>query len=353
MADCVASRMASWSRASKRVHRYPGPRANPRPFREAITRLAEKLDPILIVPTCEEVFHLSTIEPIASRLFAPTRVTLKRLHSKMSFAEDCVASGLSSPETVRVTSKTGIDAFAGEPDNWVFKPEFSRFGTQALIGPDAKSLRDLKPSDTTPWVAQRRIRGIEVCFYAVSFDSRLAAFSAYRSSWRFGGGAGYAFEPLAAGLFERLREIAATLAAKLVPRGQFACDAIVDDSGKPWLIECNPRATSGAHLFGRSPELALAMLGRRDGLLAGTTAGSHVAPALWFYGLPEALRRGRMREWTSARRTGSDVIGAPRDRAPVLGALIDSTRFSVKALAKRKSLPEVMTDDIEWNGEDF
>lgn len=349
MADCAAGRMARWSRAVAAVHRYPSPRADAARFRAAVERLVAKLKPRLVVPACEEVFHLAMMPEPPAMLFAPEWPVLRRLHSKAAFAEDCARLSLPSPETVRVTSRAELAPFRAEPRAFVFKREHSRFGTRTLVGPEGEDLDTITPSAAEPWVAQRRIVGTEVSFYAVSVGSRLAAFAAYRSTWRFAGGAGYAFEPLEAGLAGRIEAIAAAMAERLIPQGQFACDVIVEEAGEPWLLECNPRATSGAHFFGRSAELAKAMLGEADGVVRGDHIRRHVAPALWAYGRGETARRG---EWRTARRGGSDVIGAKGDAAPVAGALLDTLTFGAKALATRRSLVEVTTADIEWNGEE-
>jgi ATP-grasp domain len=315
--------------------------------------MVEAVDPLLIIPACEEVFHLAAQRRLADRLFAPPLAILRRLHSKSMFAADCIAAALPAPATSRVTSPADLQLFIADAANLVFKPEYSRFGTHALVAPTEDAVRKLAPSPVAPWVVQSRIHGAEVSFYAASTNSRLVAFSAYRSTWRFRGGAGYAFEPLDAALASRLQRIAETLAEKLIPRGQFACDVIVDEAGNPWLIECNPRATSGVHLFARAPDLALALLGRRDEPAVGNAASHHVAPAMWWYGLPEALQTMRMREWRAQRSIGRDVIGAPGDRAPAFGALVDTMAFGARALASKRGLAEITTADIEWNGEEL
>ena len=353
VADCAANRMARWSRASAKAHRYPSPRADAAGFARTVATMVEAVDPLIIVPACEEVFHLAAQRGLVDKLLAPSPAILRRLHSKSMFAADCMAAGLPAPATSRVTSPAELEPFIADAANRVFKPEYSRFGTHALVAPTANIVRKLAPSPAAPWTVQSYIRGAEVSFYAASIDSRLVAFSAYRSTWRFRGGAGYAFEPLDTALSNRLQRIAETLAEKLVPRGQFACDIIVDGAGDPWLIECNPRATSGVHLFGRSPDLALALLGRRDRSALGNATFHHVGPAMWCYGLAEALRTKRLREWRTQRKKGSDVIGAPRDWAPAFGALVDTVAFGAQALASGRGLAEIMTADIEWNGEEL
>lgn len=354
MADCAPGLMARLSRTPARVHRYAAPRKEAVRFGQDLDGLVAGLAPVLIVPTCEEVFHLAGLaasRPWRDRLFAPPLETLRRLHLKSAFAAEAAAQGLDVPLTHRITDRAGLLAFADQAADLVFKPDGSRFGTRCLISPQPEELNDLAPSPADPWVVQARVRGEEVSFYAVCRSGQLVAFSAYRSSWRLGGGAGYAFVGLDAAVADRLRSIAERLAAESVGDGQFACDAIVDEAGRPWLIECNPRATSGVHLFDRRPDLALALAGRGEMATPPQGLTRHVAPALWRFGLPEALRQGDLTGWREQRRSGQDVISAPADRAPVLGALIDSVIFSAQALAQGLSLEAAMTADIEWNGE--
>jgi hypothetical protein len=254
------------------------------------------------------------------------------------------------PQTVRLTSPDALAPFRAESETWVFKPEFSRFGAGALVGPRPEQLVSLAPSAETAWVAQKRVAGDEASFYAVAVEGRVVAFSAYRSDWRLPGGAAYAFDPVAPDLSARLRAMAETLAAQHVTRGQFACDLIVDANGAPWLIECNPRAVSGVHLFPRGPHLALAMLGRLDDAGAASQP-SQLGPAFWRYGLPAAMRSGRLEAWKRRRAAGRDVLSAPGDFAPAVGALVDTAAFAVRAAWRGLTLEEAMTCDIEWNGE--
>ncbi len=352
MADCAPSRMASFSRAVAGMHRFPSPRANFRIFADKMRQLILDIDPVLIVPTCEEVFFLAAMAD--ARVFAPDLATLRQAHSKYLFAQNAKALGLTVPETTLIKSASDLERLLPDAGNLVFKPDYSRFGSRTLVGPSRIAPATRHALAMGGWVAQRRVRGAEVCFYAVSDNSRLAAFSAYGSPWRFKGGAGYAFEPLGPVIHDRLLEIADTLTRKLLPRGQFACDLIIDSDETPWLLECNPRATSGVHLFQRGAALAEAMLGRRTApALASNARPTHVGPALWLYGLPTALLNQRAAEWRERRRVSADVISAPGDSPPVLGSLIDAARLGLIALLRRQSLAAASTADIEWNGEDL
>ena len=353
MADCAPCRMARWSRAPVAVHAYASPVEDSAGFERDLRGLIDGLEPDLIVPTCEEVFHLAGLArrwpDLARRLYAPDFETLRTLHSKRLFAQACGAHGLPVPQTWSCESSEDL---AGLPpsETLVFKPEYSRFGVHTLVQPDPSRLASVQPTPDARWVAQRHVAGVEVSFYAACRDGRLSAFSAYGSRWRERGGASYGFDAPPAPVVANLLAIAEVLARAVVRDGQFACDAIVDAQGQVWLLECNPRATSGAHLFDRSADLALALAGDGPPVHAAQGELRFLAPAYWLFGLPDAVGTGRLGEWWRGLRTKRDVIGAPGDPWPMLGALVDSLAFSVKALISGRSLAAAMTADIEWNG---
>lgn len=349
MGDSVPARIARWSRTPAAVHRHASPVHRPAVFARDIRALIDRIDPVAIIPTCEEVFHLAALAEAqgwAERLVAPPFEQLARLHHKGRFAALCGGLGLPVPTTTVVTDRASLmrDAAA----DVVVKPAWSRFGAQTLIRPHATALARLRPTPETPWVIQSRVTGQEVSFYAVTHEGRLSAFSAYRSDWRTRGGAAYVFSPLESVVFDRLRAMAETLAA-FVGRGQFACDVIVDAAGQPWLIECNPRATSGVHLLGRSAAFSQALLGR---------GVAEAASDVWLnsimfnsFGLADALRTRRLAAWRDDRRRSHDILSVPGDPAPRWGALADGAGFGLRALASGRGLSQAMTADIEWNGQ--
>ncbi|MDP1913476.1 ATP-dependent carboxylate-amine ligase [Brevundimonas sp.] len=353
LADCSPAWMARASRTAAHVHRYASPVARPAAFARDIRGLIARLDPVCIIPTCEEVFHLAALaeaDDFSDRLFAPPPDRLSTLHAKDRFALLCRRLSLPVPDTTVVADRAALAAFPGGTADHVFKPVWSRFGARTLVAPAPSELAGVAPSTDAPWVAQRRIIGEEVSFYAVCHEGRIAAFCAYGSDWRLPGGASYVFRPLPADQTARLRPLADALAA-FAGTGQIACDAIIDADAQPWLIECNPRATSGVHLFGRSAAFGRALMG--CGEVEPVTGARHLSSALWLHGLPTALRDGRLADWRTQRRRGCDAVAAPGDGLPVLGALVDAAIFGLRALRTGLPLTEVMTTDIEWNGRPF
>lgn len=351
MADCAEARIARWSRAVSKVHHYPSPRRSPAAFRAGVLKLVGELDPVLVIPSCEEAFHLAAL-PIGARLFQPAPAMLARLHDKGAFVELCLSAALPAPETHAIDRAEDLEPFRGQSQEWVFKPRFGRFGEKTLVAPSEQSLSRIAFSADARWIAQRRIVGREVSFYAVAREGRVVAFSAYDSAWRLGG-ACLTFEPLETPLASAVLDLAARLAAASGLTGQFACDLIVDHDNRPWLIECNPRATSGVHLLAGDGRLAAAMLAApAETVLAGDGL-RHLLPAFATYGLKLALQTGRLPEWGRQLRRGRDVAGLPGDRWPALGAVADGLGFMLSGVRRGVSTVSATTIDIEWNGEDL
>src|SRR5690606_34485836 len=117
----------------------------------------------------------------------------------------------------------------------------------------------------------------------------------------------------------------------------------------PWLIECNPRATSGVHLFDRSAAFGQALLGRANA--EASPAAVRNSLAMDSFGLTRALRQRRLTAWRDQRRASRDILTAPGDPGPRWGALADAAAFGLLALPSGRSLAEAMTADIEWNGQ--
>lgn len=353
LADCVPARVARWSNAACAVGSYASPVRDPAGFAADIRALIARFEPVMVIPTCEEVFHLAALAEaagFADLVLAPSLEVLTTLHAKDRFAALCRRLAMPVPETHLLADRADLQPFADVCDDWVFKPVWSRFGARARVAPTREDLDAIRPSTDRPWIAQRRIHGDEVSLYAVCHGGRVTVFSAYRSDWRLAGGASYVFQPVDPELAAILHDMALTLAGH-AGTGQIACDAIVDARGQPWLIECNPRATSGVHLFGRGAALGRALLGRGEAVADGTSR--HIESALWLHGLPSAVRHGRLPAWTAQLRVGGDVVTTPTDRAPAAGAIVDFLGFSLRALATGTSLTEATTADIEWNGQPF
>ncbi|MCS5721315.1 GNAT family N-acetyltransferase [Herbiconiux sp. CPCC 203407] len=354
------------------AYRVPPARFAPWEFARAVAGIAERHAVGLIVPTCEEVFHLAavrdtgTVPGLRGRVFAPPLPVLRRLHDKALFASLLAELGIPHPGTTVVDSGIGWRRLArGRRERpgtaVVVKPAYSRFGALTRRVREGAPLPDVPaPTPEHPWLVQEHLDGTEFCVHAIAVGGTLTAFSAYRPVWRAGTGAGVAFERLDAhdtsatlsGAVRAAERYAEQLAGHLAITGQFGLDLIATGSGDPHVLECNPRATSGLHLFTAADDLPSAFVPADP-----SRNPTHPSSPSARLGIPHALYGpAGIRSGTDLRRhlrqlRFPDVLRPRRDRLPI-GTLLRS--LAVQAAAARASgvsLLAASTHDIEWNGE--
>lgn len=354
VADSAPCFLARASRAAAKAVRVPPPRQEPRAFARAIREIAvrERID--LIVPTCEEVFYLGRFAAelrAVAELFCVDFELLAELHDKELFTRVARGLGVEVPETWRMSSPTELAALVVPPEELVFKPVFSRFAVHTLVRPTAEAVRAIVPTPARPWVAQRFVAGRELCSYAVARGGRLTAHALYSPAWRAGRGSGFYFEPVRRPVIE---EFTAGLAAKLNYTGQIAFDFIEAPDGGVHVIECNPRATSGLHLFGGGAKLARAFDGTATEVLRpDDDRPAMLGAAMATIGAWQAIRGRGLERWVKDGLRAREVLWTWRDPAPAF--FVFAGLAATLALAARRGItPQAAsTRDIEWDGEEI
>jgi hypothetical protein len=350
-ADSTPWMLCGASRAVTKAFRVPEPRRHPRDFANRLAGIAREQRIDLILPTCEEVFYVGRFKSELERhakVFCADLTVLERLHSKAQFAdlvlrENGFGTEVRAPESWVVRTRSDLDTLSMTSEELVLKPVFSRFATATLIRPDAARMRGIALD--RPWLAQRCIAGTEFCSYSVCRDGAVQAHAVYRPAWRAGKGAGIYFEPHAIPEIERF---VSGLARHFHLTGQVAFDFIVEASGRVFVLECNPRATSGVHLFDAA--LATAFTGATDIVRAGH-GPRMMASAMALLGPGQALATGRLLPFCRDFARARDVIWSWRDPMPVFTGLLSAAAFTWKGFRHRVSAEAATTLDIEWDGE--
>jgi predicted ATP-grasp superfamily ATP-dependent carboligase len=355
LADVPAHPIAKSSRSVSAYERLPSPRDVSIAFARAAIAAAERQGAALVIPTCEEVFHLGLgweAEKPKIPLFAPPMASLTRAHSKFLFAQDAVGLGVDPPRTRLISNREEVAAFADDARNLVFKPVWSRFATRTLIGPAREILLNkIVPTPADPWVAQDLCPGEELCAYAIASHGEMKAFALYEPKWRVGQAAGAYFEPrtdIAAEAFTR------GFIAKTNWHGQISFDFKRDQEGRLRVLECNPRATSGIHILeGRDDDLVAAILGEPSGeLIQNRQSPAMLAPVLQTNARWRALSTGKSRPLAEDMKRATDVIADTED--PIAIYAIAAAFFETLGVALSKGVGPIKaaTFDIEWNGPD-
>lgn len=347
-ADCVRAPVGRFSRYVRRYFQVPAPRTDHAGFAAALRKIAQGEGVDTLLPTCEEIYtvarHRGILAEVCS-VFCADLDVLIRVHHKERFARLTYELGgpVVAPESVLVETTAQRRALASESQRWVFKPVYSRFAARTLVCPSSDRVNALTLDPANPWLAQRFAPGRELSSYGIAVRGRLTAHSVYHSRHRAGQGAGVYFvsEENAA-----VRGFVERIVTHLGFTGQIGFDFIVcAATGNVFVLECNPRLTSGIHLF--APDFDL------DGALRGMAGG--VAPSqpkmLGTAMLTHALRTGNRRAWWRDFSTADDVIAARDDPLPMLGQLAFLAEMGGRAIGRRTGIIAAMTADIEWNGE--
>lgn len=345
--DSVSQPLSRFSCSVQHFVRLPEPRQAPAAWIEALARVIQAQHIDLLLPTCEEVFYLAhglaRLAPLC-RILTSDFALLHRLHHKGRFAAMTEGWALAAPETRLLTDRPAVQALMDEAGQWVFKPAYSRFASQTLIRPSAGQLVKVQPSEAAPWVAQRFIEGREYCSFSVLIDGELRAHSCYHPRYRVGRGSGIYFEPC---MPVPVRQFLEQFGRETGYTGQVGFDFIEESGGHFHVLECNPRATSGVHLFDNQRKQLVASL-TGSGVLEPTCEPRMIALAMLLLAAPQrVLSAGFWRDYSDAR----DVITRQGDFWPLPAQLLSLAEIIARAASRRCGLLAASTADIEWNGQ--
>lgn len=199
------------------------------------------------------------------------------------------------------------------------------------------------------WVAQRHCAGTELCSYSIADRGRLLAHAVYRPGYRLRRSASFYFDGHAS---PAIFAFVQAFVAKLAFTGQISFDWIDSGDGRPSVIECNPRATSGLHLFAMSDAVPAALNGTADDCIMPSASGPRMlAPVMLTAGFAQALLAGKLRQWRRDFQAARDVLTTDGDPRPLLGRLLDMASYARLAFQRGCTMREVATRDIEWDGE--
>jgi glutathione synthase/RimK-type ligase-like ATP-grasp enzyme len=357
VAESARVHLGQASRFVTRAFVIPKPRLEPERFIQALERIV-KLEQIdLVIPTCEEIFWISgqiASSSLRQKFFVSGPETLLELHDKSRFAALTQRLGLRFPKTQILKSKSDLERLARNQKQ-ILKPAFSRFAAKTQVFEIGAKPPNIFPNTNQTWLAQTFLEGPELCSYAVVRAGRVQAFVLYRPVWRAGFGASVMFESFAPDdptSLEALR-MTRSVVEHLNFSGQIAFDFIQSNDGLN-LLECNPRATSGVHLFTADERLERAFLETLETpIVPLATRRAMLALPMVLYGLPKAIRAGTVRQWLQDFRSSRDVIFDPEDARPAWHQIPCTIELLRQAQRLGCSPLEASTADIEWNGEVF
>ena len=325
----------------------PSPRHASEQFGQSLLEIVtgQRID--WLIPTCEEVFHVGRHhEKLAAitNVLCPPLAELDRWHNKFTFQQHAASRGLLTPRTELVDSPPQLESVLVRYPRYLLKPVYSRFAARIITnhGPRAGQcpLSACRPSPSEPWLVQEFIEGDSECTYTVVHRGRITVHCAYRTPHRVNSGAGASFLSIAG---EPSLAIASRLLEGSNYTGQLSLDLLRTTDGRRYLLECNPRATSGVHLL-RPANLV-------QGLLDANSPTWMEPPGSYQQLLLVVLAQNPLRLLGNAPPYWCrDVIFSLRDPLPAVMQVFQLGHFFSVSRRRRLGLIAATTEDIEWNG---
>jgi len=290
-----------------------------------------------VIPNCEDLFYLSRVRDSMQTdtfFFMPQSDLLFELHHKFNFFKR-LNEHVQAPKTKLLTSKEHIVL----EEKSILKPVYSRFGRSVIREITQKNIEKIEISESYPWVQQERIVGEAVCNYALILNGELLAHVAYRPMYLLNGAAATYFEPY---VDERLEKFITKFAKDTNYTGQVAFD-FIDDGKALYVLECNPRATSGLHL------LSAGLSFERNTFTYTKEAGSsayRVGTTLYSLFGVKALLNGEFKCLHQDHQRAKDVL----EGVPIYGQALSMFGMLQRAVMYRKEITSASTFDIEFDG---
>ncbi|MBQ9184125.1 MAG: ATP-grasp domain-containing protein [Neisseriaceae bacterium] len=310
-------------------------------YQKQMKELIAQVD--LVIPTCEDIFWLAQLElsnEERQKCFMPSKEILLRLHHKYHFFEllpQC--ENIAFPTTKIINNYSDI---IFNQEKTILKPVYSRFGQTVIRNVMPETCQKLDISPQKLWVQQQYITGESCCNFFIAQNGRLILHSAYKPKWLINNAAASFFEPI---IDERIENFAQQFCQSLNFTGQAAFD-FIDDGKSLWVLECNPRSTSGLHIFsGR-----LKINNNKELSFSGSlkTTPLRIGLSLPLLFSLSAIKNKQFKKLWQDFRQSEDVLS----NLPFYAAGLSFAELNLKAWQQKQNLSAISTYDIEYNGED-
>ena len=335
-------------RYSSSIERHfiiPSPKQSPEGFAQAIGRIIDQEGVNQVIPAFEEIFYLSHClhgVPEHCHLFWSEDSLLHKLHHKWHFNQMIEKAGQLAPRSILMEEP---EALRSLPFDYILKPVYSRAAQSIYFLKAGQLPPDVEVTPTRPWIAQEWICGERLCSYSVAHHGVMTAHTAYPVDYTVDGSSCLNFFSLND---PQVKEWTASFIEHYQIHGHVAFDFIRNEKGEIYPIECNPRGTSGIHLFKGEKDFANAFLDPQSPLIqpqAGKKRQIFFAMIIYF-------RKNRgWRRYLKTLFSSSDVIFSFRDLRPFFFQGILFFNYIYRALKMKMKMSDMFIYDIQWDGE--
>ncbi|MEI8390430.1 MAG: ATP-grasp domain-containing protein [bacterium] len=354
VAESIKYHICLYSNTVKKNFMVPSPRFNKYDYIRALIDIIQREKIDLLIPTCEEVFYISEkIDELSDycKVFTDKSDKLKNLHNKHQFITGIENCKIKAPETRLINSQEELNrqlTFT-KFQKAVIKPVYSRFSSKIkIIFESDEKIPNIDISEKNPWILQEFTEGSQFCTYSIVQNGNITAHTAYPTTFTAGIGSSIAFENIEC---PEVFNWISVYAKKLNYTGQIAFDFIETPDKEVYVIECNPRATSGIHLFDET-NLTRAFLENSEKIITpDKSAKAVIFLAMLTYGLCSVNSFSKLLSWIKTFFSSKDIVFKMSDPLPFVHQFFILAGLGFFALKNKIKITEVSTMDIEWNGE--
>ncbi|MCB1085377.1 MAG: ATP-grasp domain-containing protein [Chlamydiia bacterium] len=345
-AETSLHHVCRFSNAVTKNFRVPSPRFHSQEYIHKLVTICKENHIDTVIPTFEETFCLSKgieLFPESTTVFCPDYFTLDHLHNKWLFNQKIKEHGFPTPETVLIKTEEDLHHL---PFNvpYILKPVYSR-AAQKIIKVTSKKPPKLSMDPLNPYVAQVFLEGRIFCSYSIAQKGRLAGHAVYPLDISIEGNSCLNFTAVD---HPQIEAWVKDFIQKENYSGQLAFDFIQTSDDMIYAIECNPRGTSGLHLFQREDQLPLAFLGSEKRCVKPTIGyKKQIAWGIILFG----WKNQQFIKFLKRFFTIPDVILKKDDAKPFLHQFLLLFVYLYRCLKLRANLPSMFTFDTDWNGQ--
>lgn len=304
----------------------------------------EKID--LVIPTFEEIFCLAKgldRFPKETQVLCSSYETLDELHNKWRFNKKIEALGFDTPKSYLIHSQEELKKLQFSPP-YILKPSYSR-AALCIQKVSSKTPPEVKIDPKNPLVAQEWLHGKKFCSYSIAHNGKLSAHTVYPVDISIEGNSCLNFEAID---HKKIQSWIASFVKKENFTGQIAFDFIETNEGKLYAIECNPRGTSGIHLFQKKDSFPDAFFNIQSSLVTPELGYSKkLGWGMLLYG----WKTGQFLRFIKKFIMVKDVIFSKNDLKPFFHQPVLFFVYLFRSLKLRARLPAMFTFDIDWNGD--
>lgn len=352
LADSLKQPVGKQCPAIERFLPLPPPKTNLGNYSQALRTLLKKYNIDFLLPTCEEIFYISKIKkelmPHAEILCSDIKI-LHSLHNKkdvLKFGNSCK---IETPTTLHLHEISNLNDLVCS--DYILKKEYCRFGNEVNLEPSFSDFTKAKTNEDehNRYLLQEKVSGDEICCYAIITKRKVALCACYHPKYRVSQSASILFEATRNG---PILDFLKLFAEKHNFSGQISFDFIQNEKDL-FLIECNPRATSGIHLCGDANLATLLTKGSPLPWQPDQSTSAQIKLAMVMFVAPHLLFTGQFRQFLSDYHTSRDVFEGLGTYPIVKQQLMSLYELFKIAIKNRSSLRAASTADIDWDGEEI